>query len=373
MRKLIPSIIVAVVAALTVASLATAQPSGGFSKTAPITGTGSNGSPLRLNAFGSCEAGSAVTAIGSNGALTCGAAGSTYTAGPGLLLTGDDFSVNAGTGLDITDDTLGVDIAGASCSPGQAVTAISSDGTGTCDEIDVNGQSSTSTGTINDFALNAGVTVLRFSGASAPTLNGLTGGATNRIIILVNVTGQTLPLVHEALTSTAANRFDLAGTLNHFLHTGSHVLLVYDATSLRWRASDDYLMNALSVGTNAQIGGDLLVGDDIDADGDVDFGNEDGDEARLFAVVKDASTAAAPTSCGSGAAITGGSWAFKIVTGSGATGCVATFATTKTNAPACTVTARSGTPPVYTVSATALTLTTAAASATYDVICIGDV
>jgi hypothetical protein len=42
-----------------------------------------------------------------------------------------------------------------------------------------------------------------------------------------------------------------------------------------------------------------------------------------------------------------------------------------TNAPTCTVTSQDATPRAYTVTATVLTLTTAAASAKYDVICQG--
>jgi hypothetical protein len=60
-----------------------------------------------------------------------------------------------------------------------------------------------------------------------------------------------------------------------------------------------------------------------------------------------------------------------ITTGTGATACTLTFTTAKSAAPACIVTARSGTPPAYTTSTAALTLSTAAASATYDYMCSG--
>lgn len=88
-----------------------------------------------------------------------------------------------------------------------------------------------------------------------------------------------------------------------------------------------------------------------------------------------AGSMAAPalSACGTGPALaTGGSdLRGTVTTGTGATACTITFATTKANAPTCIVTARSGTPPVYTTSTAALTLTTAAASAGYDYFCSG--
>jgi hypothetical protein len=83
----------------------------------------------------------------------------------------------------------------------------------------------------------------------------------------------------------------------------------------------------------------------------------------------------APTAgtCGTGPALATGTSDIRgtVTTGSGATACTLTFATAKANAPTCIVSARSGTPPVYTTSTAALTLSTAAASATYDYFCSG--
>ena len=80
------------------------------------------------------------------------------------------------------------------------------------------------------------------------------------------------------------------------------------------------------------------------------------------------------SSCGTGPAIAAvGTSDIRgtITTGTGATACTATFTTAKTNAPTCIVTARSGIAPAYTTSTTALTLSTVAASATYDYFCTG--
>jgi hypothetical protein len=83
-------------------------------------------------------------------------------------------------------------------------------------------------------------------------------------------------------------------------------------------------------------------------------------------------TAPAATSCGSSPTVTGTNQAGKIITGSGATGCILTFhagTVWLSNDVTCVVTARSGTQPSYTPALTTLTLNTAAASATYDYWC----
>jgi hypothetical protein len=83
-------------------------------------------------------------------------------------------------------------------------------------------------------------------------------------------------------------------------------------------------------------------------------------------------TAPAATSCGSSPTVTGTNQAGKIITGSGATGCILTFhagTVWLSNDVTCVVTARSGTQPSYTPASTTLTLNTAAASATYDYWC----
>lgn len=107
-----------------------AGPGLGISKTAPISGTGSSGDPLKLDV---CDSGSAYVSNGTS--WECGTTGSTYTAGDGLSLTGSDFDINLGGGLSIVADSLRVDIAGASCAGGEAVTAIDSTGTGTCTAV----------------------------------------------------------------------------------------------------------------------------------------------------------------------------------------------------------------------------------------------
>jgi len=90
-------------------------------------------------------------------------------------------------------------------------------------------------------------------------------------------------------------------------------------------------------------------------------------------VIVGSKTAPTASTCGTGPTLATGTSDIRgtVTTGTSATACTLTFATAKANAPSCIVTARSGTPPVYTTSTSALTLSTAAASATYDYFCSG--
>lgn len=108
-RNIVATGVIAV-ACLLVGTFATAQPTPGFSKTAPIAGTGSNGSPLRITP---CAAGyilktnSGGTAWecveGTNTPITCGA-GAFFTAATAAgvftctTAAGDISGVNAGAG-----------------------------------------------------------------------------------------------------------------------------------------------------------------------------------------------------------------------------------------------------------------------------------
>lgn len=94
----------------------------------------------------------------------------------------------------------------------------------------------TSTGTVNDLAVNDDTTVLRCENASALVLSGLTGGADGRCLLVTNVTAaQTLKFTHEDAGSTAANRFLCESTNGQILGAGGSALCVYDARSTRWR------------------------------------------------------------------------------------------------------------------------------------------
>ena len=93
----------------------------------------------------------------------------------------------------------------------------------------------TSTGTLNDYALSATASVLRWNGAGALTLSGMTGGTDGRLMVVLNVTTtQTLTIDHDA-ASTASNRFICPTSADLSVGVDSGFLCIYDATSSRWR------------------------------------------------------------------------------------------------------------------------------------------
>ena len=96
-------------------------------------------------------------------------------------------------------------------------------------------QTTTATGAQNDFAPSAGsLVIIRCTGA-APVFSGFTGGAAGRKIIL-QCLGTTVKVVDESL-STAANQIICESTQGQIVGVDGMILLVYDATSSRWRAS----------------------------------------------------------------------------------------------------------------------------------------
>lgn len=81
------------------------------------------------------------------------------------------------------------------------------------------------------------------------------------------------------------------------------------------------------------------------------------------------------TSCGTGSpAVVGSDFAFRVTTGTSATGCVATFSSPFTSVPTCVAvneTAPGTSTPAYSVTATAVTLVQASGSGLiWDVICV---
>jgi hypothetical protein len=89
----------------------------------------------------------------------------------------------------------------------------------------------------NDYAPtgNAGATVWRLTSNASRNITGISNGAEGRVLILHNVGANDLVLVDESASSTAANRFALAGDLT--IHADEAATLWYDETSSRWRVS----------------------------------------------------------------------------------------------------------------------------------------
>jgi hypothetical protein len=93
-------------------------------------------------------------------------------------------------------------------------------------------------GANNDYgALPNTASVARVS-ASAPgaSITGLTGGASGRVAIVINVgTVDSIEIVHDSVGSIAANRILLAGSANLNLAPNSSLILWWDTASSRWR------------------------------------------------------------------------------------------------------------------------------------------
>lgn len=329
------------------------------------TGLGQSGRTVSLNITPTtCAASSFISAIAANGTGTCtaGTGGITNGAGANIITKSDGTNLVASSVSDdgttwaiATNKVTVVEASGNLATAGTfAATGLSTltggftsaAATGTVGQLVETVQSDTSTGTTTDFSLNATATAIRWAGASAATFSGITGGAAGRVLTIVNASnGQNLTISNES--GTAANRTRLMGASSLVLVTvasgSAGVVLRYDGTLSRWmevaRASTQLNTTLTLAGTTARI--------------------------------KDSVTGPALTSCGGSPTVTSGEGKFTITTGSAATGCVATFNTAMSSAsPTCAVTSQNGTPVVYSVSSTAVTLSTGTvASVKYDVDC----
>jgi hypothetical protein len=97
-------------------------------------------------------------------------------------------------------------------------------------------QTTTSTGTVNDFALTTGANVLRCNNATALTLTGFTAGTDGQSLIVVSIGAGQVNLSHQT-GSTAANQlinFATSGVTPLAAGVG-WAQYVYDATTARWR------------------------------------------------------------------------------------------------------------------------------------------
>jgi hypothetical protein len=77
--------------------------------------------------------------------------------------------------------------------------------------------------------------VLRLSADAPRNITGLQGGSDGRVLIVMNVGAQNIVLKDDSASSTAANRFALTADIT--MTPDMSVILLYDSTSSRWRAS----------------------------------------------------------------------------------------------------------------------------------------
>lgn len=217
-------------------------------------------------------------------------------------------------------------------------------------------QADTSTGTVNDFALTSGVSVLRLTPASTVTITGIAGGLDGRLLYIENAGGAgSVILSNESAGSSAANRLyntAAAATINLSPPgaTGTNgALFIYDGTSSRWRMVL-YCSGQINVATSFTA--NLTIGS--------------------AAHLKTSGTTPTITSgAGASPTITGSDVAFTLTPGAGATNALITFAATYTTVPTVVVSASTGVAVPYTKTATTLTLTGVVAGTDYDVMVIG--
>lgn len=85
----------------------------------------------------------------------------------------------------------------------------------------------------NDYSPGTNYTVARLASSAAVNITGLAGGKAGRVVVLINIGGNTITLVDESTLSAAANRFAL--NTNIALASEQAAILWYDGTSNRWR------------------------------------------------------------------------------------------------------------------------------------------
>ena len=93
-------------------------------------------------------------------------------------------------------------------------------------------ETNATTGTIDNLAIGATTTILRFSGTVS--LSGIVAAAA-RVLVLEVVDGGSLTWEHEGLGSTDAYRLDGLGTASLAMGTRGGAVVAYDPTSQRWR------------------------------------------------------------------------------------------------------------------------------------------
>jgi hypothetical protein len=115
-------------------------------------------------------------------------------------------------------------------------------------------QTTTATGTQDDFALTAGVSLLRVNNASLVTFRGFSAGYDGQLVTVVSLGAGEVDFSHENAGSAAANR------LHNFVTSGvtplapgvGTAMFQYDATSARWRLvqheQGDWILRAYAGG-----------------------------------------------------------------------------------------------------------------------------
>lgn len=191
----------------------------------------------------------AITTVFAQGQLGPQADITAVTAGSGLA--GGATRGSATLAIDATYTQRRVT---GTCAAGSAVGTVNSDGTVSCNAVGLGDsvQTVSTSGTINNQTLNAGVTVLAFTGTS-PVLTGLTGGTAGRVVRVYSTTS-TISLSNESGLSTTTNRFLNPGSLNWNTAAKAVFTLTYDSTNARWLIDRSQIFPGITIEGNSSIG-----------------------------------------------------------------------------------------------------------------------
>lgn len=141
---------------------------------------------------------------------------------------------------------------------------LSGNGYTTLGDVRCKSKEITTTGTINDLALDSDTCTVIFTGGSSITLNGIAGGATDRCIkVKVSTTSNAVLVVsHESGSATnAAYRSVTAGSTSWQLSSNAMAYACYEAADSRWAWSLNQRFPAITVTGGASLIGSTTLGD----------------------------------------------------------------------------------------------------------------
>ncbi len=342
MRKLIGTTIVAALAALFVATFAVAQPGIGVTKIFPLVGRGSVPDPFRIDP---CPNGQTYVSNGTTWSCAVAAA-QTYTAGDGLDLTGSDFDLN---------------IAGATCGPGEFMSSLGATGTGICSAVSLSTYTAGDglTVTANDFdliftsdfqitadQLDMSTTVTLPGSLSVATTSTCTGlvTATAGVTTPANLTTTGTGDLVSADDLTVADDATITGDLHGIGGVDFDTTLNVDGAS----ALVGLVTATAGVTSPANLtttgGGDVVSGDALTVAGDSILGNAQGDTTSIWSHVMYYGTVPVLTGCTAACSIASYSTdeRGKVLCTDGPNACTVTFVTGyDTNPPVCGFTSTS--------------------------------
>lgn len=77
--------------------------------------------------------------------------------------------------------------------------------------------------------------IVRLTNSSLTSISGIPGGASGRMVVVENKTGNTIVVNNEETTATASDRIQTGGVGNVSVPNNATLIFVYDSTSSRWQ------------------------------------------------------------------------------------------------------------------------------------------